>query len=589
MAHLVFGRGVTLPLTLAVAAAAFPLAPAYGTDVEPLKAQVKGIVQYLAQDCRHDLETYCSTVTPGEGRLAFCLMAHADKRSEACDIGLTKARQEAEEIVAKSSQACERDIATLCNGTEPGQGRVVQCLLDQRASLSDGCGEVADVVERVVFAASNHPHSADAAAAQVPVEAPADGAGVPPDQPVVEAALSALDAKIAGIVEKGKAGCAADLENYCSSVSPGEGRLVMCLTAHADKRSANCESALKEARTEAENIIGDIARSIEACAQDIASRCAGTEPGEGRIAQCLMEQRDVLSDTCGAVVDRLAKVIFAPRNETVSSEPSSAADASGTPMPEFVPAGQKAAILVTLNTRVQEILEKGKKGCAADLEAFCATVTPGEGRLAMCLVAHADKRSAACESALSDARSEAEKVIEEVNHSINSCSPDMAALCAGTEPGEGRIALCLLENREHLTEACGQVMDGIGKVVFAPRNVPAPDAAASEPSRATAGAVDPLENVREKECRSLEASVTDWGQEATKQDARRLLKSKVGAFAAKRGLQGYSSGGGAVSCIADLDILVAGYYTCRARTQVCWTPVGRVSSDRGTAASSRAR
>ncbi|MEQ1718711.1 MAG: cysteine rich repeat-containing protein [Hyphomicrobium sp.] len=220
MAHLGFGRGVTFPLTLAVAAAAFPLAPAYGTDVEPLKAQVKGIVQHLTQDCRHDLDAFCSTVTPGEGRLAFCLMAHADKRSEACDAGLMKARQEAEEIVAKSSQACERDIETLCSGTQPGQGRVVQCLLDQRVSLSNGCGEVADVVERVVFPASNQPHTTDVAAAQAPVEAPADAAGVPPERPVVEAALSALDAKVAGIIEKGvNAGVK---PGHCGGVKPGQ-------------------------------------------------------------------------------------------------------------------------------------------------------------------------------------------------------------------------------------------------------------------------------------------------------------------------------------------------------------------------------
>ena len=38
--------------------------------------------------------------------------------------------------------------------------------------------------------------------------------------------------------------CASDLENYCSQVTPGNGRLLHCVAAHEDKISGQCEYCL---------------------------------------------------------------------------------------------------------------------------------------------------------------------------------------------------------------------------------------------------------------------------------------------------------------------------------------------------------
>jgi hypothetical protein len=64
--------------------------------------------------------------------------------------------------------------------------------------------------------------------------------------------------------------------------------------------------------------------------------------------------------------------------------------------------------------------------------------------------------------------------------------------------------------------------------------------------------------------------VTDWGQNPTRTDARNLLKKQVGAFVAKHGLKDYTAGVGAVACSAQFNVIVAGYYSCNAKTQVCW-------------------
>jgi len=36
-------------------------------------------------------------------------------------------------------QACRDDVKQLCAGTQPGGGRIKQCLMDNAAKLSDGC------------------------------------------------------------------------------------------------------------------------------------------------------------------------------------------------------------------------------------------------------------------------------------------------------------------------------------------------------------------------------------------------------------------------------------------------------------------
>ena len=129
--------------------------PALSADIQTLRSDVKKIVEDLVDGCRNDFKSYCSSVTPGDGRLAFCLTAHADKRSSQCESALSNARREAEALLKSHAQSCQSDIASLCSGTVPGEGRIAKCLLDQRSSLSQTCGEVAEAVEEIIFPPSN--------------------------------------------------------------------------------------------------------------------------------------------------------------------------------------------------------------------------------------------------------------------------------------------------------------------------------------------------------------------------------------------------------------------------------------------------
>src|SRR5712671_1407327 len=70
--------------------------------------------------------------------------------------------------------------------------------------------------------------------------------------------------------------------------------------------------------------------------------------------------------------------------------------------------------------------------CAADAKKFCGDVQPGQGGIAKCMKARAEK---------------AERVREE-------CKPDVEKFCQGIAPGGGRIRSCLRARQAELNPAC---------------------------------------------------------------------------------------------------------------------------------------
>jgi hypothetical protein len=96
----------------------------------------------LQAACGSDLSKYCNTVTPGEGRLIFCMMAHEDKISSKCDYALYDASRKMErtlDLIEQAADACWNDIEKHCAKIPEGGGRIAQCLLNNKASVAKGC------------------------------------------------------------------------------------------------------------------------------------------------------------------------------------------------------------------------------------------------------------------------------------------------------------------------------------------------------------------------------------------------------------------------------------------------------------------
>lgn len=92
--------------------------------------------------------------------------------------------------------------------------------------------------------------------------------------------------------------CEADLKQYCSQVTPGEGRLLHCAAAHEDKLSGRCSYALYQAASLLEQLTVAIAYVAQSCETEIKSMCGDVKAGEGRILTCLEGNSESLGDAC---------------------------------------------------------------------------------------------------------------------------------------------------------------------------------------------------------------------------------------------------------------------------------------------------
>lgn len=108
--------------------------------------------------------------------------------------------------------------------------------------------------------------------------------------------------------------------------------------------------------------------------------------------------------------------------------------------------------------RVDEVVEDVAQSCKSEGEKFCSTVTPGEGRLLMCALAHGDQLSATCTSAVFDAIAELGGTISNMQLAVEACSADIEATCGSVEPGDGRVAQCLIDNKDKVSEPCREAV-----------------------------------------------------------------------------------------------------------------------------------
>ena len=75
-------------------------------------------------------------------------------------------------------------------------------------------------------------------------------------------------------VERAIVACEYELTHFCSTVTPGEGRLMMCLGAHEVKISVGCAVAVYDAAVAFDVLAGLIAAIGTACEQEIVEHCA---------------------------------------------------------------------------------------------------------------------------------------------------------------------------------------------------------------------------------------------------------------------------------------------------------------------------
>jgi hypothetical protein len=98
------------------------------------EAKIEGI----REACQPDADKFCKGIKPGGGRLAACLKSHESELAPACQ----KLVDRVETAVREVHEACKGDVEKLCQGIQPGGGRILACLKAREAELSGPCKAV---------------------------------------------------------------------------------------------------------------------------------------------------------------------------------------------------------------------------------------------------------------------------------------------------------------------------------------------------------------------------------------------------------------------------------------------------------------
>jgi len=85
--------------------------------------------------------------------------------------------------------------------------------------------------------------------------------------------------------------------------------------------------------------------------------------------------------------------------------------------------------------------------CKTDAQKYCPGIKPGDGAIEACFKENEKSLSPAC----MQYRQETKK---KVGDFIKDCGGDIKKICAGVQPGEGRIIACLKNNQTTLSPEC---------------------------------------------------------------------------------------------------------------------------------------
>jgi hypothetical protein len=87
--------------------------------------------------------------------------------------------------------------------------------------------------------------------------------------------------------------CAGDVKSLCAGTQPGDGRIRACIKSHFSDVSAPCQAFLVKA-----------AAISKACSADVKTMCADVKPGGGRIEACMKSHLSEVSEPCKDAVSQ---------------------------------------------------------------------------------------------------------------------------------------------------------------------------------------------------------------------------------------------------------------------------------------------
>ena len=94
--------------------------------------------------CEGDIAKFCKNVERGEGRILRCLTLSEDKLTPACKKQRVRIKKAVEEV----QKACADDYAIFCSSLLPGQGRIAECLEKNQKIIAPKCKAILKEVKQ---------------------------------------------------------------------------------------------------------------------------------------------------------------------------------------------------------------------------------------------------------------------------------------------------------------------------------------------------------------------------------------------------------------------------------------------------------
>jgi len=106
--------------------------------------------------------------------------------------------------------------------------------------------------------------------------------------------------RMASAIESVASACADDIDDFCGRVTPGAGRLAMCMRAHEDQFSRGCQATLDRVSS---SIQRSAAHITQMCWNEVQSLCGEAD----RVGQCVAQKKASLSPPCETIVTILGQ------------------------------------------------------------------------------------------------------------------------------------------------------------------------------------------------------------------------------------------------------------------------------------------
>jgi hypothetical protein len=85
--------------------------------------------------CKKDVAKFCKDIKPGDGQILRCLTLYENELTPPCKKNLAQINKALEEV----QKACADDYAIFCSSVLPGQGRIAACLEKNKKVLTTKC------------------------------------------------------------------------------------------------------------------------------------------------------------------------------------------------------------------------------------------------------------------------------------------------------------------------------------------------------------------------------------------------------------------------------------------------------------------